>query len=75
MLGLIADNELPAKDVLETIQRLHTPRYERARPYIDSALADGVFESNLGHGFYWQRDLEVVLAHFNQQASGRRSPG
>jgi hypothetical protein len=63
LLALIADKEVPAEDILHTIQRLHLPRFERARPYIDSALADGVFEPNLAPGFYWQRDLELVLAH------------
>ena len=68
MLMLIADKEVPAKDVLETIQRLHTPRYERARPYIESALAEGAFESNLRPGFYWQRDLESVLRWKDSEA-------
>lgn len=67
MLEMIADNEVPVQDILETIQRLHLPRYERARPYINSAVADGLFEPNLRRGFYWQQELERVLAKYSKQ--------
>lgn len=63
LLALIADKEAPTQDILHTIQRLHLPRFERVQPYIDSALAEGILEPNLAPGFYWQSDLELVLAH------------
>jgi hypothetical protein len=72
LLALIADKKAPIADILNTIQRLHLSRFERARPYIDSALANGVLESNLASGFYSQRDLELVLAHQGNCASTRR---
>ena len=67
MLALISDDKIPAKDVLETIQRLHTPRFERARPYIRSALAEGLIETNLALGFYRQEELQCVLENYPKQ--------
>jgi hypothetical protein len=67
MLALISDAKVPAKDVLETIQRLHTPRFERARRYIPSALAEGLIEPNLAPGFYCQEDLKCVLENYPKQ--------
>jgi hypothetical protein len=67
MLALISDARVPAKDVLETIQRLHTPGFERARLYIPSALTEGLIEPNLAPGFYWQEELKCVLENYPEQ--------
>jgi len=71
MLAMIGDNEAPAEELLEIIQRLHLPRYEAARPYIKSAIAEGAIEPNLKPGFYWQEDLQTVLHRYGRTQTKR----
>lgn len=61
LLSMIANQEIPVPDILETIQRLHLPKYERARTHIPAALEEGLIEPNLARGFYRQHELERVI--------------
>ena len=62
LLGMIADQRLPTADLLEVIRRLHTPGYERARPYFDDAVGAGVIgEETATSGYLRQDELQSVL--------------
>lgn len=67
MLSMISAGSAPVTEVLDTIQRLHIPLYEQARPHLPAALADGVIEPNLPDGCHWQRDLQRVIDHYSTQ--------
>lgn len=44
------------------IQRLQTPGYEQARLHADRAVQEGVISPNLAPGFFWQEQIEEVIA-------------
>jgi len=69
LLEMISDGSVPLEEILAIIQRLHLPRYERARKYVTSAIADGLFEPNRRPGFYSQDDLSLVLENYPKEDS------
>ncbi|MBI4438214.1 hypothetical protein HY631_04650 [Candidatus Uhrbacteria bacterium] len=62
LLELMERGEIPQKEVVAMIQRLHVPGYENARPHFKSAISEGVIEPNMAPGFYTHRDIEAVIA-------------
>jgi len=62
LLSFLADKRFSDQnEVLEMIKRLHTPKYEQARPYFEPAIADGAFEPRSTPTYYDQEELEAVL--------------
>ncbi len=67
LLSMIAEHNIPVQDILGAIQRLHLPRYERARQHMPAAVSKALIEPNLPPGFYWQDELEQVLENHTRQ--------
>lgn len=67
LLLMLSEEELPKEDVIEMTKRLHIPGYEHARRHIKRAIAEGVFEPNMGVGFYWQKDIAATLKFVEQE--------
>ncbi len=63
LLSLIADAMLPKDEILVLIQRLHVPGFERAHAHFGIAIQEGIIERSCPAGFYFQRDIELVLSH------------
>lgn len=61
LLLMLSEGELPKEEVIEMTKRLHIPGYEHARLHFKRAIAEGVFEPNMGVGFYWQKDIQATL--------------
>lgn len=60
LLALIAEKELPQKEVLEMTKRLHVPGYEFARHHLEAARSVGVYEPNTIQGYPHQSQIEEV---------------
>lgn len=61
LLLMISEGELPKEEVVEMTKRLHVPGYEHARRHFKRAIAEGVFEPNMGVGFYSQDNIKATL--------------
>jgi hypothetical protein len=61
LLSMVAEHPSSVNEILEMIQRIHIPGYERARLHARRAISEGVFEPNLPPGFYWQSDIRAIL--------------
>lgn len=61
LLEYIDAKDLPNKDVVEMIKRLHVPLYEQARLYFDDAISEGIIQPNGRPGFYTQDQMENVV--------------
>lgn len=72
LLEMLADRRFANQgELIEMVQRLHTPGYEQARPHAESAIREGVISPNLAPGFFWQEQIEevIVWAEEHQQGS------
>jgi hypothetical protein len=49
------------------IKRPHIPGYERARPYFDQVLSEGVIEPNILLGYCSQTTIQIVLDHYQRR--------
>jgi hypothetical protein len=67
LLSMVAEYGSSTTEILQMIQRIHIPGYERARLHARRAISEGVFEPNLPSGFYWQADIRAVLDWVNQE--------
>ncbi|PTL77933.1 hypothetical protein [Vitiosangium sp. GDMCC 1.1324] len=68
LLAMIYDEELPTKEVLEVLKRLHIPGYEEARHHFEDAIAAGVYEPNTAPGFPHQKQIEAILRFVREQS-------
>ena len=62
LLELLATEEVEKGELIEIIKRIHMPNYEHTRLHFNQVIRDGVFEPNVSDGYYWQSDMEAVLA-------------
>lgn len=68
LLSMIAEQRLPAAQVIEMVKRLHVPGYEHARRHLQRAVVEGVIEPNTPPGFPMQRQLAAVLESYGSPA-------
>ena len=61
LLAEVETGELPMADAHRVVMRLLVPCYEQARPYFDRAVAEGVVETSLPPGYFYVRNLRVIL--------------
>ena len=64
LLAMIAEDELPKEMVIEMICRLHVPGYERARPFMDKAIAEGIISLDRPRGLYSQNQVKTILQEY-----------
>jgi hypothetical protein len=63
MLALsLIDTGLPQVDLVEFWKRLYVNGYERARFHLQAAEVAGVIQPNLPPGFFWDGEIDAVLA-------------
>ena len=60
LIELIYENQLPNEEILEMMKRLHIPKYEQARDYLQSAISQGIIEPNQREGCFSQEQLDEV---------------
>lgn len=64
LLELLSDDCFENKEeVLEIIKRIHISGYEEARPYINDAICDGVYEPNTKENYCSQKDIEKIIQY------------
>lgn len=61
LLSILVEAGSSQADVIEMLKRIHVRGYEQARFHFERAIAEGVIETNLPPGFYWQSQIRTVL--------------
>ncbi len=61
LFSFMAENELPANDILELAKRVQIPGYEQARDLFQTAVTLGVLKPSIGVGYYLQSEIRALL--------------
>jgi hypothetical protein len=61
LLAMLNEEKWSREALMEMIKRIHTPNYEYARRHVARASAEGIIESNLPRGFFWQSELRAIM--------------
>jgi hypothetical protein len=61
LLSLIAERELPAREVIELAKRVQIPGYEAVYELVHDAVREGVIAPSISSGFYLQSEICDVL--------------
>ena len=69
LLSLLAEGELPQREILELVKRVHIPGYELVRNLSPRARNLKLVSPVLRHGYYLQSEIWQVLALANQTCS------
>lgn len=65
LLMKIEENEIPTKQILEIIKRIHIPGYEAIRHHVKKAIAEGVIEPDGLDGYYNQFEIKAIINKYN----------
>lgn len=69
LLSLLADRELPYREILELIKRLQIPGYELVRNLSPRGQHSKLLSPVLSHGHYLQSEIREILGWANQTSS------
>jgi hypothetical protein len=61
LLSMIAEHELPARELIELAKRVQIPGYEAAHELARDAVSEGVITPSISSGFYLQCEIWDVL--------------
>jgi hypothetical protein len=68
-LMMIHDREVPTREVLEMVKRLHIPGYEQARHWLKKAVNEGAYEPSRDVNFPLQSEINAVLEYSRKRRS------
>jgi hypothetical protein len=71
LLSLLAEGELPQREILEIVKRVQIPGYELVRNLSPRAPQLKLLSPVLSHGCYLQSEIWEMLAWVNQKSSIR----
>ena len=69
LLSLIAERELPARELIELAKRVQIPGYEAVCELVHDAVREGVIVPSISSGFYLQSEIWDVLHWANCRTS------
>jgi hypothetical protein len=61
LLSMIAERELPARELIELTKRVQIPGYEAVHELAPDAVSEGVIAPSISSGFYLQCEIWEVL--------------
>jgi hypothetical protein len=61
LLSMIAERELPSRELIELAKRVQIPGYEAAHELVQDAVSEGVIVPSISSGFYLQCEIWDVL--------------
>jgi hypothetical protein len=71
LLSLIAERELPARELIELAKRVQIPGYEAVYELVHDAVREGVIAPSISPGFYLQSEIWDVLKWAKYRASAK----
>ncbi|GEM_PF-1134958 len=75
LLSLIAERELPARELIELAKRVQIPGYEAVYELAHDAVREGVIAPSISSGFYLQCEISDVMRWAKYRTSARRDTG
>ena len=72
LLSLLAEGELPRREILELVRRVQIPGYELIRSLFTDVQRSKVLSPVLGHRCYLQSEIQEMLASAIGRQFGRR---
>lgn len=69
LLSLLAEGELPCREILELVKRVQIPGYELVRNLSPRGQHSKLLSPVLGHGYYLQSEIREMLEWANQTSS------
>ena len=73
LLSMIAEHELPAREVIELAKRVQIPGYEAVHELVHDAVSEGVIAPSISSGFYLQCEIWDVLKWAKYRTSAKAS--
>jgi hypothetical protein len=73
LLSMIAERELPLRDLIELAKRVQVPGYEAVYEVVHDAVDAGVITPAIGLGFYLQCEIWNVLNWAKYQTSSKHA--
>lgn len=61
LLSMIAERELPVRELIELAKRVQIPGYEAVHELVHDAVSEGVIAPSISSGFYLQCEIRDVL--------------
>ena len=61
LLSMIAERELPVRDLIELAKRVQIPGYEAVQELVHDAVSEGVIAPSISQGFYLQCEILDVV--------------
>ncbi len=61
LLSMIAEREIPSRELIELAKRVQIPGYEAAHEVVQDAVSEGVIVPSISSGFYLQCEIWDVL--------------
>ena len=73
LLSMIAEHELPARELIELTKRVQIPGYEAVYEVVHDAVSEGVIAPSISSGFYLQCEIWDVLNWAKYGTSAKKS--
>jgi hypothetical protein len=73
LLSMIAERELPSRELIELAKRVQIPGYEAAPEVVQDAVSEGVIVPSISSGFYLQCEIWDVLKWAKYRTSAETS--
>ena len=71
LLSLIAERELPTRELIELAKRVQIPGYEAVYELVRDAVREGVIAPSISSGFYLQCEIWDVLKWAKYRTSAK----
>ena len=75
LLSMIAERELPVRELIELTKRVQIPGYEAVHELVHDAVSEGVITPSISSGFYLQCEIREVLKWANTKLQRKRATG
>ena len=73
LLSMIAERELPMRELIELAKRVQVPGYEAVHELVHDAVREGVIAPSISSGFYLQCEIWDVLNWAKYRTSAQTS--
>jgi hypothetical protein len=73
LLAMIAEHELPARELIELAKRVQIPGHEALYELVHDAVSEGVMAPSITSGFYLQCEIWDVLKWAKYRTSAKTS--
>jgi hypothetical protein len=71
LLSMIAERDLPARELIELAKRVQIPGYEAVHELVQDAVSEGVIAPSISSGFYLQCEIWDVLRWARYRTSAK----